>query len=136
MKDIEKIIYETTRELNNVEDKLRIATPFLFTYKHSSKLFSELLYCDNHIELIEKLNKHYLSYEVDFTIKLEDKNIRNSFDKTLVKVIQKYDDNGYYKALFEKDEFALVIDEITRYEFDSLKFSRRVSELNKQLKLF
>ena len=44
---IEKIIYDTTRGIYSVEDKLSIATIFIFCWKLSSKYFAELLYTDN-----------------------------------------------------------------------------------------
>jgi len=134
--EIEKIIYETTREIYSVEDKLSIATIFIFRYKVSSIKFSELLYTKNHKKFIQDLNEYYKEYEVDFNIRLEDRNIKNCFTKTLQKVIQKYDDNGYYKALFEKDEYALVIDSIVNYNFDQIEFKKLVKNINKQLTLF
>ena len=43
---IEQIIYDTTRGLLNVEDKLSIATLFLFCEKIGTKKLAELLYND------------------------------------------------------------------------------------------
>ena len=134
--EIEKIIYETTREIYSVEDKLSIATLFIFCYKVSSIKFSELLYTKNKSKFIDELNNHYKNYEVDFKIRLDDRNIKNCFNKTLEKVIQKYDDNGFYKALFEKDPFALVICDIVNYNFDRLEFKKLVKNINQQLTLF
>jgi len=134
--EIEKIIYETTREIYSVEDKLSIATIFIFCYKVSSIKFSELLYTKNHKKFIDNLNEFYKEYEVDFSIRLQDRNIKNCFNKTLEKVIQKYDDNGYYKALFEKDEYALVIEQIINYNFDKIEFKKLVKNINQQLSLF
>lgn len=134
--EIEKIIYETTREIYSVEDKLSIATIFIFCYKVSSVKFAELLYTKNKSKFIDELNSHYKSYEVDFKIKLDDRNIKNCFNQTLEKVIRKYDDNGYYKALFEKDEYALVIYSIVNYNFDQIEFKKLVKNINQQLTLF
>ena len=44
---IEEIIYDTTRGVLNLEDKLSIATIFLFCEKLGSKKLAELLYCES-----------------------------------------------------------------------------------------
>lgn len=117
---IEDIIYNTTREIYSVEDKLSIATLFIFCNKNDSKLFAELLYTDNHETFIDSLNTKYKKYEIDFSIRLNDKNVKNSFLKTLEKVKEKYDSDAFYKSLFEKDSFAEAIYGITNNE-DILK---------------
>jgi len=132
---IENIIYETTREIYSIEDKLRIATIFLFCEKMDSKLFAELLYTDNHEKFIDNINLEYSHYEVDFSIRLQDKNVRNSFYKTLEKAKEQFDDNGFYKALFEKDEFALVIYEIVGYNFDAIQMKKITKNIAVQLQL-
>ena len=132
---IENIIYDTTRAIFNVEDKLRIATIFLFCEKLNAKSFAELLYTDDHDNFIIHLGNEYAKFEVDFTIRLDDKNIRECFYKTLEKVKEKYDNNGYYKALFENDPFALVIDEIVNYNFNAVEFKKFTKEVAKQLEL-
>jgi hypothetical protein len=134
--EIEKIIYDTTRSIYNLEDKLRIATIFLFCYKLKSEKFAELLYTEDHESFIKNLGNEYNSYEVDFTIKLGDKNIREGFYKTLDKVKEKYDANGYYKALFENDPFAIVIADIVNYNFDAIQFKKITKDVAKQLTLF
>jgi hypothetical protein len=134
--EIEKIIYETTREIYNIEDKLKIATIFLFCEKLSRVKFAELLYTKNHIEFIDNLNQEYQKFDVDFTIRFNDKNVNSAFYKTLMKVIEKEDSNGFLKVLHEKDEFAIVIDNIleTNFsEFEKICFLRNIGE---QLKLF
>jgi hypothetical protein len=110
--NIDKIIYETTREIHSLEDKMSIATIFLFCYKLDGATFAELLYTDNHADFIEKLNKEHSDYGINLKIRLNDKNVSNSFYKTLEKVKEKYDANGYYKALYEGDEFAIAISDI------------------------
>lgn len=132
---IENIIYDTTRAIYSVEDKLSIATIFLFCDKLNAKLFAELLYTDDHDSFIKKLEKKYSKFEVDLTIRLADKNVRDCFYKTLDKVKEKYDDSGYYKALFEKDPFALVIDEIVNYNFNAVEFKKFTKGVAKQLEL-
>jgi hypothetical protein len=131
--EIEKIIYDTTREIYSVEDKLRIATIFIFCYKEDSKLFAELLYTKSHVKFIYNLNFKYQDYEVDFGIRLEDRNVKNSFYKTLEKVKEKYDPDGYYKALFNGDEFALAIYDIVNHHFDKVKLKKITQKIATQL---
>ena len=130
---IEDIIYHTTREIYNVEDKLRIATIFLFCQKLGSEKLAELLYCDCLETFIDNLNEEYIDYDVDFNIRLEDRNVSNSFFKTIDVYKEKNDKDGYLKALFNKDPFAIAIQEIINYRFDKVKM---IKEINKQLTLF
>lgn len=133
--EIDKIIYHTTREINNIEDKLSIATIFIFCYNLNSKKFSQLLYTKDHELFISELNNEFINYDVDFTIRLNDKNVRNCFFKTLNEVIKKYDDNGYYNALFNNDPFAIVIDEIVNHDFSIKNFIEEKKKISKQLKI-
>jgi hypothetical protein len=130
---IETIIYETTREIYSVEDKLSIATIFLFCNEMDSKLFAELLYSTDPKEFIKDLTAKYSEYEIDFTIRLSDKNVSNSFYLTLQKVKDKYDEDGFYKALYKGDEFALVIYEIMNYDFNKIKFKNFTQKIVTQL---
>ena len=107
--DIHKILYNTTRNILNVEDKLSIATIFIFCNKIGSEKFAELLYTKDHKKFVKQLNKEYAHYEVIFHLNLFNKNINNCFMKTLDEVKLKYDNNGFYKAVFEKDPYAMVI---------------------------
>lgn len=135
--EIEKIIYQTTREIINVEDKLRIATIFLFCDKIGSFKLAELLYCEDKEKFVNELQKEYEHYDVDFYINFSNFNIKRAFDKTIVEVIKKEDANGYLKALYNKDPFALVIQEVVNYNFDYtkiLKLKNRIKEV--QLSLF
>lgn len=110
---IEDIIYDTTREVSSIEDKLRIATIFLFCRELGNRELSEFLYSKNHSKFIDQLNSKYANYNVDFTINFKNKNVKNAFYTTLNKVIKEWDNNGFLKAISEGDEFALVICEIT-----------------------
>ena len=131
--EIENIIYDTTREIYSVEDKLRIATIFLFCNEKDSKLFADLLYTKNHVKFIDSLNAKYKEYEIDFRIRLEDRNVKNSFCKTLEKVKEKYDPDGFYKALFENDPFALAVYDIVNYDFDKFQFKKFTQKIATQL---
>lgn len=118
--EIENIIYQTTRNIYSIEDKLSIATVFIFCWRWNAKAFSELLYTADHEAFIERLNQEYSSYDVDFSIRLSDKNVRECFYATLKEVKVKYDSDGFYKALFEGDEYALVIENILNYNFKQM----------------
>ena len=74
---------------------------------------------------------------VDFTIRLYNRNVSNAFFKTLEKVKETEDSNGFLKALYNKDVFALAICDICNYNFnteDFFKFNKKIKEL--QLTLF
>ena len=122
--EIEKIIYDTTREIHSVEDKLSIGAIFIFCYKFSSLKFAKLLYTDDHQGFICGLSEEFLNYGVEFTVRLEDENINNCFHKTLEKVREKHDSNGYYKALFEGDNYAIAVNELTSYKFSSIEIMK------------
>lgn len=133
---IEDIIYETTREVLNVDDKLRIATIFLFCEKLGNKKLSQLLYSRNHSLFIDELNNEYADYEVDFTVNFSNSNVKSAFYKTLERVKKKWDSNGFLKAISEGDEFALVICEIIDYKFDKVEFKNFTKQVATQLSLF
>lgn len=125
--NIDKIIYETCRELVNMEDKLGIATLFLFCYQYSTDTFSELLYCENKKDFLSKLNGHFKPMDIYFDVNLDNRNVSNSFNKTITEVIKQEDSNGFYKAVFHKDEFALACVEAS----ESFKIFKNNLKLNK-----
>lgn len=108
MKKIEDIIYNTTREVMNVEDKMRIATIFLFCGQKGSKKLSQLLYTENHKKFIDDLNEEFSNYDVDFSINFNNPNVKRAFFKTLDEVKKHWDSDGFLKALYEGDEFAIM----------------------------
>lgn len=120
MAKFEDIIYNTTRGIYSVDDKLRIATLFIFCWKHSSNAFAELLYTNDYEALIEKLTDEHLKYEVDFKIRFEDKLIKECFVKTIIKVRELYDKEGFYKAIYEGDEYALAIIDVVNFKYDKV----------------
>ena len=133
---IEPIIYETTRSIYSVEDKLSIAALILFSWKLGSKTFCKLLYTKDYSRFISDLNNEYKDFDINLDIRLENKEIKNSLIKTIEKVREKEDKGGYLKALYEGDEFALVIDEIVNYNFDKMELKKFTKSVNEQLTLF
>ena len=132
---IEQIIYHTTRGVFNIEDKLSIATLFLFCEKLGTKKLAELLYNDDLEHFIDDLQEQYSDYDVDFTIRLNKKEIHDALFKTLDKYKEKNDSNGFLKAVHNKDEFAMVICDIVNYKFDKIEFKRFTNNLAEQLTL-
>lgn len=130
---IEPIIYQTTRGIYSVEDKLSIASLILFSWKLGSKTFCKLLYTDNLSKFIADLSDEYKNYDIKLNVRLEEKQIRNSLIKTIEQVREKEDKDGYLKALYEGDEFALVIDEIVNYNFDKIELKKFTKSVNRQL---
>lgn len=130
---IEQIIYDTTRGVLNLEDKLSIATLFLFCEKLGTKKLAELLYNDDLEQFIDDLQDEYNDYEVDFTIRLEKKEVNDAFFKTLEKYKEKNDSNGFLKAVHDKDEFAMVICDIVNFKFDKIEFKKFTNNLVEQL---
>ena len=133
---IEPIIYETTRGIYSVEDKLSIASLILFSWKLGSKTFCKLLYTKDYSKFIADLSDDYKDFDIKLDIRLEDKQIKNSLIKTIEKVREKEDKDGYLKALYEGDKFALVIDEIVNYNFNKVELKKFTKIVNKQLTLF
>lgn len=117
---IEDIIYETTREIFNVDDKLRIGTIFLFCQKLGSEKLSQFLYSENHEQFIVDINTEYNDYGVDFSIDFKNPNVKSAFYKTLEKVKEKWDSNGFLEAIAKGDEFAIAICEVVKYPFEKL----------------
>ena len=132
---IEQIIYHTTRGVFNIEDKLSIATLFLFCEKLGIQKLAELLYNDDLEHFIDNLQEQYSDYDVDFTIRLNKKEIHDALFKTLDKYKEKNDSNGFLKAVHNKDEFAMVICDIVNYKFDKIEFKRFTNNLAEQLTL-
>lgn len=133
---IEPIIYETTRGIYSVEDKLSIASLILFSWKLGSRTFCKLLYTKDYSKFIADLSIEYKDFDIKLDIRLEDKQIKNSLIKTIEKVREKQDKDGYLKALYEGDKFALVIDEIVNYDFDKVELKKFTKSVNEQLTLF
>ena len=133
---IEDIIYETTREVSNISDKLSIAVIFLFCDNIGLEKISQLLYTENHELFIRKLNDEYSDYEIDLTVNFGNINIKNAFYKTLEKVKHKWDSNGLLKAISDGDEFALAICEIVSYDFNKIEFKKNTKQISKQLSLW
>ena len=111
---IEKIIYQTTRELNTVQEKLSITNIFLFCYQYDDIVFANLLYSKNKETFIANLMEELKDYDVNLKVDFSNPNIKSAFYKTLEKVIEKYDSDGYYKALHYRDVWAQTVYEIVK----------------------
>lgn len=132
---IDKIIYNTTRGLISLEKKLSIASIFLFCYQLDKIKLAELLYTEHPKQFIDSLHEEYKDYEVSLKVDLDNENVLEAFNKTKAEIIKIYDDNGYYKALFNKDPYALAIHQIVNIDFDKINFKRKLKNIDIQLKL-
>ena len=133
--NIEPIIYETTRGIYSVEDKLSIATLILFSWKLGNRMFCKLLYTNDYEKFISDLTCEYKSYDINLKVRLEDKQISNALVRTIQKVREKYDQDGFLKALYEGDEFAMEIDKIVNYDFSAISFKKIAKDVNEQMEL-
>ena len=106
---IVEIMYDSCRNLRNIEDKIKVSSTFIFCYYDSIE-FANLLYTDNLDSFFEDLLSRYNDVVefIDLRKSLEDKEFKRAFDKTRQDCIKKFDSNGFYKAVFKKDEFALA----------------------------
>jgi hypothetical protein len=118
---IEPIIYETTRGIYSVEDKLSIAALILFSWKLGSETFCKLLYTKDYSKFIAELSNEYKDFDIKLDVRLEDKQIKNSLIKTIEKIREKEDKDGYLKALYEGDEFAVMINSIINKDLHSIE---------------
>jgi len=132
---IEPIIYETTRFVDRLEDKLSIATLVLFSWKLGNKTFCELLYTKNLEDFIFNLSQEYKEYDIQLEVRLQDMQIKEALVKTIEKVRKKYDSYGFLKALYEGDEYAIIVDEIVNYKFEIPDFKNFAKKLEEQLKI-
>lgn len=112
-----KILYDELRSVLNTTDKIYISNIVLIAqYDHIE--FAELLYSEKDLRYwIEKTNVFFKNALQTDDLLIEmfvDKNINNCF-KNLKKALKEYFEfDGYFKALHEKDEYALATWEITK----------------------
>ena len=95
--DIQAIIYQTTREVFNLDDKLRIATIFLFCEQLGSEKLSRLLYCDDHAKFIQELNydeKEDCREDVQYEYTSRGYQLADRMLSRLIKVGEKYFDES------------------------------------------
>jgi hypothetical protein len=128
---IEEIVYDTAREVFDVTGKINIATIFLFCYQKGAVEFAELLYCEDKEAFIKSLNEQYKEYEIDFSINLQDRNIKSAFHKTIEKVKQVFDKDGFHKAVFKKDDMALAVVDLTQHPIFNKK-DLKIEDFKKQ----
>jgi hypothetical protein len=128
---IEKIIYETTRNLLNLEDKLAIAKIFLFCEKLGSKKIAELIYTNDPEKFINDLEQEYIDYEIDLKIRFDNRDVKNAFNFTTDMYITANDYDGFLKAVYENDPYALAICEITNTYFDKMEAEHFAKNLKK-----
>ena len=135
MKKIEDIIYHTTRGVIGVTDKLDVAVLFLYAFKHSMEALAELMYSKNTQSFIDKHNKILSDYGISLNVNMKDSSIREAVNLTIKDVRKHWDDEGFYKALYDRDPFAIACLEVAEafegmssQEYDRMTISKIVSE--------
>lgn len=124
------ILYHQSRGLTDLTDKLSIASIFIFCEQSDAYDYAELLYGNNPENFIAELNDRYKEYEIDFTVRFERGNVKDAFDSVREAVKKKFDSNGFYKALYERDEFAIVTLELVNI-CDTLTKSKNINTFKK-----
>ena len=94
------------------------------------------MYTKDYSGLIADLSEEYKDYDVKLKIRLEDRQINNALTKTIEKVREKEDADGYLKALYEGDKYAIYIDELVNYNFNNVELKNYTKSVNQQLELF
>jgi hypothetical protein len=109
--EVYRIAYITTKELTSLDDKFDITNLFLFAILYKDKnILAKLLYSPKPKEAIQELNETVLEpHGVTFDLDLDDPDIKRAFESTKVKVIYRFDDDLFYKGLFEGDVYAKMM---------------------------
>jgi hypothetical protein len=128
---IEKIIYDTTRNLLNLEDKLAIAKIFLFCEKLGTKKIAELIYTNDPEKFINELEQEYIDYEIDLKVRFDNRDVKNAFNTTINRYRFVNDPNNFLLAVYHKDPYALAICEITNTFFDEIEAGKFLNNLKK-----
>lgn len=106
-----EIVYDSLRDVRNIDDKVFISSLFIVA-EDNYKAYAELLYgsVDKCIEILKEVYDHEV---MDFNnyIRMENVNVKNGIELTKAELI-KHDYKGFYKAVYNKDEFALAICDI------------------------
>lgn len=107
-KKFNKLCYDELRAVVNLTDKVFITSLFLFAMEDDLK-YAKLLY-QGYDHIIAEWEQNEIFVELNF----ENKNVKQAIESITNKLIEKDDANGYYKGLFDGDEYAVAIYEITK----------------------
>ena len=113
-----KAVYNNLRAIPNMTDKLAITNIFLTAY-HDVKMFADLLYGGNDLQYwLDRINDFFMQ-SIDTTDKLLristiTFNENNCFRDMVKESRKAFDDDGYYKALHEGDEYAIAVYEVCK----------------------
>jgi len=115
----EQIIYQTTRHIR-LEAKIAIASLAIFCRMKDDRLYAEFMYREDFVGFLEKLSCEYR--QIKFNLDMSIPENAEAIGLTRKALREKDDETGYYKALYEGDEFALAIAQIV----DNVKVMEKV----------
>ena len=113
-----KAVYNNLRAIPNMTDKLAITNIFLTAY-HDGKMFADLLYGGNDLQhWLERIND-FFGQSIGTTDKLLristiTFNEKNCFRDMVEESKKAFDNDGYYKALYGGDEYAIAVYEVCK----------------------
>ena len=113
-----KVVYNNLRAIPNVTDKIAVTNIFLTAY-YDGRMFADLLYSANDLQYwLERIND-FFRQSLDTRDKLLGistitSNENNCFRDMVKESRKAFDDDGYYKALYEGDEYAIAVYEVCK----------------------
>lgn len=136
--EFESVMLETLRELFDINQKILISTLCLI-FLQDDKMTAELLYSKNNLEYFVKKGNQYFK-DLDINDKSFDENLfeyykNENLDSAFLKTVEilrnkiENQDKGYFKCLFEKDEWALATAEASEF-FTNLYSSSKLTASN------
>lgn len=143
--EFENVMLESLREIHDVTQKVLVSTLCLI-FLADDKLTAELLYSENDLEyFMERGNKYFKELEINdksFDENLfeyyKNENLDSAFLKT-VEILKKkieMQDKGYFKCLFEKDDWALATAEASEFFINLYSTSKLTASNIKQFARF
>ena len=136
--EFENVMLDSLRELFDVNQKILVSTICLI-FLQDDKMTAELLYSENDLEyFVEKGNKYFKDLDINdksFDENLfeyyKNENLDSSFLKTVELLKNKIEqqDKGYFKCLFENDEWALATSEASEF-FRNLYSTNKLTAKN------
>ena len=111
-------LYDNLRGIHNVSEKIAISNIILTAY-YDNKVFAELLYGAPDLAYWHGRVNSYFQERLSTadnvlpSVHLGE-NEKNCFRNVVASCRKIFDDDGYYKALHEGDEFAVIVYEVCR----------------------
>ena len=139
------ILYENTRQLHSIDEKLGIASIILLA-KCDSMIYSKFIYSNqNYDSLVEAVQNMTAGYDIDFyELSTNKKDLVNDVLSTIKNELKLLDNDKYYENLHNKDEFAVACYEVCYeinnnvkvFEMRLQQIKTRIKKIEEQLLLF